>query len=164
VSVHRNEFSDLIRARNHADCASFPSCDAADFAIDSVPNKVTLTGVLTLIEKHDYHFKFFHKWYHDHNTVTDPATAGHTPTVTIKTHDASLYLQANLSWAAQAYAFPITMKAIGEVWGKRFTSPTGDTSFLVVFDSDDMAGATTYKEHWVVDDVSCEDVTDESME
>jgi hypothetical protein len=165
VSVHRDEFSDLGRAGKHSKCAPFPSCDAADFAIDATPNVVTLTVPMTLVQGHDYHLKFWHLWYHDHTTVIDPAVAGHTPTVTIKTADGGHYLQADLTWAAQAYAFPVTLKAIGEYWHKRFSAtPDGHTAFLVVLDSDDMQGATVYKEHWVVDNLSCEDVTDESAE
>jgi hypothetical protein len=163
ITVRINEISNATRARNHADCGPFPSCDALDIAIDATPNKVTASAVLTLQEVHDYCFSFRHLWYHDNVAVVDPNVAAHTPTITIKTHDASLSLQADLTWAAGAYAFPITLSATKEQFRKHFTSPTGDTSFLVVFDSDDMQGATVYKEHIVLDDFHCEDLTDAGL-
>lgn len=160
VSVRINEISNALQARKHSDCGPFPSCDALDIAIDATPNKVTASAVLTLVALHDYCFSFLHKWYHDNPLVVDPAAAGHTPTITIKTHDASLSLQADLTWAAGAYAFPITMFAALTQFRRHFTSPAGDTSFLVVFDSDDMQGATVYKEHIVLDNFHCEDLTE----
>jgi len=163
VSVRINEISNATQARNHADCAAFPSCDALDIGIDATPNKVTAQAVLTLQEAHDYCLRFSHKWYHDNVAVVDPAVAAHTPTLTVKTHDASLYLKADLSWAAGAYAFPITLVAVRETWRRHFTSPAGDTSFLILFNSDDMQGATVYKEHIVLDDFHCEDLTDAGL-
>jgi hypothetical protein len=163
ISVRINEVSNATQARNHADCAPFPSCDALDIGIDATPNKVTAQAVLTLVEAHDYCLRFSHKWYHDNVAVVDPAVAAHTPTLTVKTHDASLYLQADLSWASDPYAFPITLVAVRETWRRHFTSPAGDTSFLILFDSDDMQGATVYKEHVVLDDFHCEDLTDAGL-
>ena len=163
ISVRINEISNATQARNHADCAAFPSCDALDIGIDATPNKVTAQAVLTLQEAHDYCLRFSHKWYHDNVAVVDPAVAAHTPTLTVKTHDASLYLQADLSWSSVAYAFPITLVAVRETWRRHFTSPAGDTSFLILFDSDDMQGATVYKEHIVLDDFHCEDLTDAGL-
>jgi len=160
VSVRRNEFSDIKPSGKHSKCAPFPSLRGADFGIDSTPNVCTLLGVATLVEGNEYHIKAFHKWYHEKSDIVDPAVAHHHPTITIRTADSGHYLQADLTWDAAAYAFPITMLAGGDWFSKRFTaSPSGHTSYHVLISSNDMQGATTYKEHCVFDDVILEDVT-----
>lgn len=162
VSVRDIALSDIRRAGDHSKCDDYPSMDAADFCIDSTPNVVTLTGVLTLVASHDYHFTFTHMLAHDDPAIVAPDA--HYGTVTIKTHDASLYLQADLTWAAGAYAFPIASLFTKDRFSKRFTADAGDTSYLIVFSSNDLHGSSGYLKHLYIDNCHCEDVTDLSVE
>lgn len=167
VSVRRNDFSDIKPSGDHATCAPFPSLRGADFGIDATPNACTLLGVATLVEGYEYHFKLFHKWYHEDPDITEPnevsGGVAHIPTVTIKTSDSGHYLQSDLTWSASPYAFPITMKSLGDIFSKRFTaSPAGHTSFHVLISSGDMQGNSNGKEHCVFDDCHLEDVTDQA--
>jgi hypothetical protein len=162
ISVRDKALSDIRRAGDHSKCDDYPSLDAMDFCIDATPNVVTATAVLTLVASDDYHLHFTHMLAHDDPAITEPDA--HYGTVTVKTHDASLYLQANLTWGAGAYAFPIASLFTKDRFSKRFTADPGDTSYLIVFSSNDLHGSAGYLKHLYIDNVHCEDVTDESAE
>lgn len=157
ISVRDMGLSDIRRAGHHDLCDEYPSLDAVDIAVDNTPNAVSSAGVLTLVPGNDYHLYFSRMMAHD-----DPAIVegdAHYGTVQIKTHDASLYLQADLTWGAGAYSFPLGAAFAKDRFSKRFMADPGDTSYLVTFSSNDLHGSAGYHKHLYIDNFHCEDVT-----
>lgn len=156
ISVRPKLASDIRQAGDHSKCDDYPSLDAIDMCVDSTPNVVTLTGTLTLVEAEAYHFYFKHMRSHDDPAIV--AADAHYATVTIRTSDSGHYLQSDLSWAAGAYAFPISsLFNQYDRFSKRFTAtPAGHTAYTIVFSSNDLHGSSGYLLHQYIDNVHCE--------
>lgn len=154
ISVRDIALSDIRQCGDRSHLDAFPSMYGLDFCIDATPNVATLQGVLTLVASESYHLYFWHMISHDDPAIVDPDA--HYATVTIKTHDNSLYLQADLTWGAGAYAFPIASLFTKDRFSKRFVADPGDTSYLVVFSTNDLHGSAGYFKHQFIDNLHCE--------
>jgi hypothetical protein len=156
ISVRDIALSDIRICGDRAHLAPYPSLFGLDFAIDATPNVATLTGVGTLELSADYHLYFNHQWSHDDPAITDPDA--HYATITIRTADSAHYLQADLTWGADPYAFPILSKAAMDRFSKRFTSLSDHTAYAVIFSSNDLHGSAGYLVHQYIDNLHCENV------
>jgi hypothetical protein len=154
ISVRDLTLSNVAICADRSHLDAYPSLFGIDMAIDATPNVATVQAVLTLVASEDYHLYFKHQWSHDDPAIVAPDA--HFATVTVKTHDSSLYLQADLTWGAGAYSFPIASKAAMERFSKRFTADAGDTSYLLIFSSNDLHGSAGYHVHQYIDNVHCE--------